>query len=942
MMSDGYDRGAHFFRCDFQVHTPRDRAWKGKPCASPEDRRAYARSLVEASRNRNLNAIAITDHHDLCFYPYVKEAAAQETDANGQDLPPGQKLVVFPAVELTLNVPCQAILILDSNFPETLLPQVLTALTTTPAPDFEPKAAEVERIKSITTLEDLKQRLDEHDFLRDRYIVLPNVTSGGNSTLLRDGVAHKYKTMPCVGGYLDGPMAKCKPGDTRITNGEDKNYGNKRIALFQTSDSRSEDHADLGRYSTWVKWAAPTAEALRQACLAQDSRIAQEAPQLPSVVIRSLHVSNSEFLGPIDLYLSSQYTALIGSRGTGKSTILEYLRWGLCDEHESHEDDADRESVGIRQQRLIDNTLKKYEATVEVRFEVNGVSHLVRRRSATAEILLRIGDAELQPCTKEDIRTLLPIQAYSQKQLSRVGQRVDELNRFVRSGIRTELDTIDAQIRSLASQSRQLYSHVRRKQAVERALREDRLSIQSLSKQAQSIRESLTGLSPDQQQLLSRQPTYLEGELLVGRWDGEIRDLRTAVTNLSQRLASLPSKPKAPLEDHPEMAVLSKLQQTLQARVAALSELARKMNDVLSEVVDAEGRFKGDYATARAEWTRVKAVFDESYGAAKNAAWSHQTQLKALADLEQKVKTISERITGAESEVATLGEPETAFRSLREQWRQLHHQRGELYAQQCTRLTELSDGIIRATALRGANVSAVDGQMRSIMKGSGLRAARIEELLRTISESTDPIALWDGILDELETLAHYTPSPDRPTTRPESPALVRAGFGEGDLAKLAEKLAPETWLELALTSLDEEMTFQYRTKEQEYIPFENASAGQQATALLITLLNQVGPPLVIDQPEDDLDNQIVFDIVKRVWRAKTRRQLIFSSHNANLVVNGDAELVVWCDYRVAGDHSRGRIANEGAVDIPEVRNTIKAVMEGGDKAFKLRLEKYGF
>ena len=159
---------------------------------------------------------------------------------------------------------------------------------------------------------------------------------------------------------------------------------------------------------------------------------------------------------------------------------------------------------------------------------------------------------------------------------------------------------------------------------------------------------------------------------------------------------------------------------------------------------------------------------------------------------------------------------------------------------------------------------------------------------------------------------------------------------------MAEKLAPETWLELALTSLDDETTFQYRTKEQEYIPFENASAGQQATALLITLLNQVGPPLVIDQPEDDLDNQIIFDIVKRVWRAKTRRQLVFSSHNANLVVNGDAELVAWCDYRVAGDHSRGRIANEGAIDIPEIRDTIKTVMEGGEKAFKLRLEKYGF
>lgn len=941
-MSDQSDKGAHFFRCDLQVHTPRDRAWKGKPYTLPDERRHYAKILVEACRSSSLNAIAITDHHDTCFFSYVKDAAAQETDANGNELPLGQRLVVFPGVELTLNIPCQAILIFDSNFPETLLSQVLTVLAISSSPDSESRAADVQRIASITTLEDLKKKLDEHEFLKDRYIILPNVTSGGSFTLLRNGNAPKYRAMPCVGGYLDGPISKSELGDRKILNGEVKEYGNKRIALFQTSDSRSEDHTTLGKHSTWVKWAIPTAEALRQACLAQDSRISQDAPRLPPVVIRSLHVSNSEFLGPIDLYLNPQYTALIGSRGTGKSTILEYLRWGLCDEHEADEDETDSESVGVRQQRLIDNTLKKYAATVEVRFEVNGVPHLARRRSGTGEILLRIGSAELQPCTKEDIRTLLPIQAYSQKQLSRVGHRVEELNRFVRSGIKTELDSIDAQIWSLISQLRQVYSQLRRKQAVERTLREDRISIESLSKQAQSVRQSLTGLSPEQQALLSKQPAYLDAELLIEKWDGDIHDLRVTLASLSQRLAGLPTKPKASLDDHPEAAVLSKIQARIAELIARLSEPAGKMDQILSEVIGVDGKFKGDYGEVRGQWDTVKAAFDMAYQTAKGAASSHESQLKSLAELEQKIKTISQRISNAESEVAALGNPETVFQELREQWRRLHKRRGDLYAGQCAKLTELSDGVIRATAMRGANVNAVGDQMRSLMKGSGLRGQKIEEMLERIGASQEPIVLWDSVLGDLEKLAHHDSVGEQAAARSESPALVQCGFGDGDLAKIAEKLTPESWLELALTSLDDETTFEYRTKEQEYIPFENASAGQQATALLITLLNQPGPPLVIDQPEDDLDNQIIFDIVKRVWNAKTQRQLVFSSHNANLVVNGDAELVVWCDYRVAGDFSRGQIADESAIDMPRIRDTIKSVMEGGDKAFKLRLEKYGF
>jgi chromosome segregation protein len=100
--------------------------------------------------------------------------------------------------------------------------------------------------------------------------------------------------------------------------------------------------------------------------------------------------------------------------------------------------------------------------------------------------------------------------------------------------------------------------------------------------------------------------------------------------------------------------------------------------------------------------------------------------------------------------------------------------------------------------------------------------------------------------------------------------------------------------------------------------------------------------LIIDQPEEDLDNPVMPEIVEQVWQAKQKRQLVFASHNANLVVNGDAELVAWCDYRTAGDQSRGTIAGEGAIDVPEVRDAIKRIMEGGEAAFNLRKEKYGF
>lgn len=938
---DFVDKGAHFYRCDFQVHTPRDRSWKGKSYVTDAERKEYGQKLIAACREKALHAIAITDHHDLCFTPYIMEAAREEILEDGTPVPDGDRILVFPGIELTLNVPCQAILILDADFPSTLLPQVLTALAITPSSEGDAKASEVIRLDSITTLEELKQKLDEHEFLRNRYIILPNVTSGGSDTLLRDGVANKYKSMPCVGGYLDGSISKCDVGDLNILNGQVKHYGNKRIALIQTSDTRSNDHDSLGKHSTWIKWSTPTAEALRQACLAQESRISQEKPTLPSVIIKSIQVSNSEFMGPIDLYFNPQYTAIIGSRGTGKSTILEYLRWALCDEHDNEGSEDGSNQLRVQQRNLVDNTLKKFNASVEVRFDVNGVPHLVRRKS-TGEILLRIDDGELEECDQEDIKSLLPIQAYSQKQLSRVGVRFDELDRFVKSGIKTNLDTISSKTKSVTSKIRQIYSQVRRKQVLENALREDKLALESLNKQAKTIRDSLTGLTDEQREIISKQPDYLSAEILVEQWDSELTETLAAISELSDYLKEIPATSDLDISLHPESKILIEVRDVIQKNVQQLQESVAVLENKIGELINEDGEHLGEYEDRRKKWSAAKAKYDQEYQIAKSAASAHETQLKSLAEIEDKIKTISKRISSSHNEIDSLGKPENEFVSLREQWIGLHKEKGDLYVEQCGKLTELSDGIIRATALRGANISKLESQIKTMIKGSGLRGQKIDDLLEKIINASEPITLWGTLLNEMEEIAHFDSSSDGETDIPFCPELMASGLTQSDIKKLCDKLTPELWLELVLTALDELTQFEYKTKEQEYIPFEHASAGQQATALLFTLLNQPGPPLIIDQPEDDLDNQIIFNIVERVWKAKSRRQIIFSSHNANLVVNGDAELVVCCDYRTAGDYSRGKISVEGAIDVPEIRDTIKIVMEGGEKAFKLRLDKYGF
>jgi type III restriction enzyme len=287
------DKGAHFFRCDLQVHSPRDRNWTGADRVDDADRRAYAAQLVQACRECGLQGIAITDHHDMAFVEYVRRAADDETDQAGKPLAKEQWLVVFPGMELTLSVPCQALLLFDADFPVDMFLLATTALAINFAPATEAKTAETGRLTHIQSLRQLKDELDKHTYLRDRYIIFPNVGENRQFSLLRKGQAAKYAEMPCVGGYVDGELSKLGQGNQNIVDGKTKEWGNKRIAIFQTSDNRCEDHGNLGRVSTWVKWAIPSAEALRQACLAQESRVSQDTPRLPSVAVarrtRSAH-----------------------------------------------------------------------------------------------------------------------------------------------------------------------------------------------------------------------------------------------------------------------------------------------------------------------------------------------------------------------------------------------------------------------------------------------------------------------------------------------------------------------------------------------------------------------------------------------------------------------------------------------------------------------------
>jgi ABC-type cobalamin/Fe3+-siderophores transport system ATPase subunit len=127
-------------------------------------------------------------------------------------------------------------------------------------------------------------------------------------------------------------------------------------------------------------------------------------------------------------------------------------------------------------------------------------------------------------------------------------------------------------------------------------------------------------------------------------------------------------------------------------------------------------------------------------------------------------------------------------------------------------------------------------------------------------------------------------------------------------------------------------TIKYHGKQ-----LKDHSLGQRASALILFVLSQRDNDVVIiDQPEDDLDNQTIYeDVIKLVIKLKPKTQFIFATHNPNIPVLGDAEQIVACAY---GDDTID--TKVGSIDSPELQDAIVRIMEGGSEAFQRRKEIY--
>jgi ABC-type dipeptide/oligopeptide/nickel transport system ATPase component len=278
-------------------------------------------------------------------------------------------------------------------------------------------------------------------------------------------------------------------------------------------------------------------------------------------------------------------------------------------------------------------------------------------------------------------------------------------------------------------------------------------------------------------------------------------------------------------------------------------------------------------------------------------------------------------------------------------------ERHQILEEAAAEVQEMSAGSLRAAVLSEDLPEEYVSALFEMCKENHIRdlRSRCEEHIRTIAADG-----WQDVLDCVLEVFRHKLQTGSVSVEPEDEigatleAAVLGSLTAQQLSGIYSDL-DDTRITKMLTAIPEShITFEYKDVTN-FIPFEQASPGQQAAALLHLLLNQEAGTLVIDQPEEDLDNKVIMKIVGLVQKTKQKRQIIYATHNPNFVVNGDADKVVALTPGTAEDVDIGAVNEprisievDGAIETPLVRSAITETMEGGQAAFELRSRKYQF
>lgn len=689
----------------------------------------------------------------------------------------------------------------------------------------------------------------------------------------------------------------------------------ERLAIVEFSDPKKvEDigtkESPSGPRETYLRLSASDLGALRLALHDPTTRVSVPRPKPPTHPrIRSISFDGAGFLGSMNVDWNEYLNVIIGGRGAGKSAVIEGLRYAL----DLRVFDAGEHRAGLVRHAL--GSGGKVSVVVE-----RLVGESTRKRYRIERIF---GEA---PRVYEDdtgrLTEIAPSEVFGPQAAPTVlGQReIYEVSRSSEYRIRLLDELIGEEAKRRAGEVAEAIELLR-----------------ANAREIVEAREKLGKREEYEQRLKS-----IQHEMAVYEEHGvaaKLRDstsLRVGETLIKSALTEL--QRSSEVWRNLAAEVLSPLQAVEDELKGADCKQKELLLEASAEIETLRGGFTARLDQGEADFTSAMKKIGAIQG-----RWT-----EALRPLEAELNKIKQELQGGSLD------PDRLLALAGEQ------------AELNPRIKELDrlEEALNALELRRAELIETSRQKRH--EEHSLRRSRVEGIETALGERLRLRVEFKGQKDEYavqlaallkgsrvnEDAIQRLVSPDAA----DGPSLAEAiGEGSEEVARrysltsaVADRLV--NWFtgdevrmfELQVLSPADSLTVMLRIDGQDR-PLDQLSGGQRATAILLLLFALKGRILILDQPEDDLDNRFVYEDIVAMLRVQKGigdesegRQIIAATHNANIPVLGDAELVLSLEAR--GD--RAHVTGRSSIDHQETRELIKAVMEGGEEAFQRRAEKY--
>ena len=914
-MTDWRWNGARWWKFDFHTHTPASDDY-GKGPEQETLRQRTPKEWVLDYMRAGMDCVAVTDHNTGKWIDRLKEAVAElEAEAHSDY----RKLHLFPGMEISVSGGIHLLAIFDPAKTSSDLDALRGAVEYQGTPG---RSDDVTRKSFVQVAGEVTSAGG---------ISIPAHVDGNNGlfTLQRQTL---QQALGCKGiSALELVDPDFQKPQIYIDSG-----------LNWTEVLGSDAHHSIGgtgpRYPgshfTWVKMGLPDIEGLRLALL--DGALSVSRSDLETgnlnkhapLVFESIEVSQARYMGrsqSFTIKFNPWCNAIIGGRGTGKSTLVEFLRLALRRENELPEDlKPEFEKYGQVYLNREDGGLLANNAAIRAVYRKNGSRFHVQWNTAGG----------LEPIEQEingvwhraegDIRQRFPVRIYSQKQIFQLAKTplallkvVDEApkvdqhsraerwkaegNRFLSLRAKTrEIETglaeeqrlrgeIDDVKRKLAIFEQAGHAEILRSfQKRSRQQRDVEAWEESWTSAGQQLRETATRIVPD-----PLDETSFDSDSTV---DSELKDCadkaRNRLDEIHEQVKTLASQADEVVTEWRRSRDESSWKRSIDDAVQTYRELQENLAHEGAGDPTAYGQF---VQRQQAIEQRLKEL-DERKKQVDDLKHQADTSLRRLVEIRRELTESRKRFLGSvlkenqyvRIQVAPYGARETVESEFR---RLLQREDGRF---------EKDIGSPEGGGLLGRLYKNGDGDEDIIERN----LAGIKSKIKRIA--SDPLDT-DNVADKR-------------------------------FATHIDKLPPEAIDRLDLWFPEDSLEVQYSATGdgQHFRSIQEGSPGQKTAALLAFLLSYGEEPLILDQPEDDLDNHLIYDlIVTQLREVKGRRQVIVVTHNANIVVNGDAELVIAFEAR--GGETQKEC--EGSLQKKQVRNTICTVMEGGRKAFDDRYRR---